>query len=235
VSVALVIGVQVAIVGIVLFALTPSIRRRWPQADAFLALGRTAAVVIGISLIGYSVAGGQTPMSNTPNPVADTVTSVSTGYRLYEANCAACHGVDGNGGGPRAATTPITPPSLTAHLTQHSDGDLFYWISNGLPGGMPAWSAQIAETDRWNIVNYLRSINGQGPTARPSSAAPSTPPSGSGGDLTNLVGVVVPVGFATLMGGWVILPGRRRRRPKADDEGMVDANRSRRSRWRPMF
>ena len=77
----------------------------------------------------------------------------------------------GNGGGPLAGTTQVQPPSLKAHLQQHTDGDLYYWISNGLPGGMPAWSTSISETDRWNLVNYLRSINGVGPTAEPSRAA----------------------------------------------------------------
>jgi mono/diheme cytochrome c family protein len=55
--------------------------------------------LIGVALVAVSLSGGQTPMSNTPDPVPDQVTSVDAGYDLYQANCAACHGVDGNGGG----------------------------------------------------------------------------------------------------------------------------------------
>jgi mono/diheme cytochrome c family protein len=203
VSLGLVIGVQLAVLGIALFFLTPAIRRRWPAASSYLALARTAGIVIGIALIGLAVSGGQTPMSNTPNPVPDQVTSVDAGYQLYQANCAACHGVDGNGGGPLAGTTPVTPPSLKAHLSQHTDGDLFYWITNGLPGGMPAWSSKLSETDRWNVVNYLRSINGQGPTANPSGSV-ATP--------ADHVAILFPLGFAGLFGAWLGAGLRRSRR-----------------------
>ncbi len=201
-SLGLIIGVQVVIVGIVLFALTPAMRRRWPRADGYVALARSAAIVVGIALVAISLGGGQTPMSGTPNPVPNQVTSVEAGYDLYQANCAACHGVDGNGGGPLAGTTQVQPPSLKAHLTQHTDGDLFYWISNGLPGGMPAWSDKISETDRWNLVNYLRSINGQGPTANPSSspAAAAT--------------FLFPLGWAIFFGVWLGTGVRRARRSR---------------------
>jgi mono/diheme cytochrome c family protein len=125
---------------------------------------------------------------------------VDTGYRLYQANCTACHGVDGNGGGPLSGTTPVTPPSLRAHLAEHTDGDLFYWISEGLPGGMPAWKTELSETDRWNLVNYLRSLNGQGPTPNASAAA----------DADRLA-LLFPVGFAALFGGWLAAGLRRSR------------------------
>lgn len=209
-SLALVIGVQVAIVGIALFALTPAVRRRWPASDGLLALTRTGAIVCGVVLVVASLTGTQTPMSNTPNPVPAQVTSVDVGYDLYQANCAACHGVDGNGGGPLAGTTQVQPPSLKAHLGQHSDGDLFYWITNGLPGGMPAWADKLSEQDRWNLVNYLRSINGQGPTANPSSATPPSAPAASAGPGTSAA-VIVPVGAWASALGWLAVGYRRRR------------------------
>jgi mono/diheme cytochrome c family protein len=205
-SLGLVIGLQLIVVGILLFAVTPAIRRRWPGADGYLALARSVTIVAGIAATALSLGGGQTPMSGTPNPVADQVTSVNAGYRLYQANCAACHGVDGNGGGPLAGTTEVLPPSLKAHLGQHTDGDLFYWIGNGLPGGMPAWSDKLSETDRWNLVNYLRSINGQGPTPDPST---------TGAASVQRLGLLLPVGFATVFCGWLgigIRRGRQRHR-----------------------
>jgi hypothetical protein len=100
-----------------------------------------------------------------------------------------------------SGTTPVTPPSLKAHLSQHTDGDLYYWISKGLPGGMPAWESQLSETDRWNLVNYLRSINGQGPTANP-------PASSSAADR---IAVLFPVGFGTFFGAWLAAGVRRTR------------------------
>jgi mono/diheme cytochrome c family protein len=157
-------------------------------------------IIVGVVLIAIAAGGGQTPMSGTPNPVPAQVTSVNAGYRLYQANCAACHGVDGNGGGPLSGMTAVVPPSLRAHLSDHADGDLFYWISKGLPGGMPAWESEMSETDRWDLVNYLRAINGQGPTPDPSTV----------GQLDRMA-VLFPVGFALMTVGWVVSGLRRSR------------------------
>jgi mono/diheme cytochrome c family protein len=201
VSLDLVIGIQLVVLGGALFAFSSTIARRWRQSSSYLAIARTSALVIGIAFV---VSGGQTPMSNTANPVPNTVTSAEIGNGLYQANCAACHGADGRGGGPLSGTTKVMPPSLRAHLMQHSDGDLFYWISNGLPGGMPAWSQKLSEIDRWNIINFLRSINGQGPTPRPSSSMISV----------DRFALVLPGGYAAFVGGGLAVAFRRRRRAR---------------------
>jgi mono/diheme cytochrome c family protein len=203
VSIGLVIGIQLAARGIALSFVTPAIRRRRPRTDSYLALGRTALLVVGVALLGLTASGGQTPMSNMPNQFPAQVTSVDAGYRLYQANCAACHGVDGNGGGPVSGTTEVTPPSLRAHLGEHTDGDLFYWVSKGLPGGMPAWESQLSETDRWNLVNYLRLHNGQVPRPDPSSAT----------DDADRIAVLFPVGVAMFFASWLAAGQRRSRRP----------------------
>lgn len=159
-SVLIVIGIQVVILGVVLFATGPRLIRRWPGSVGGVIIGRTLGVIGGIVLIAVGFFGGATPMSNAPNPNPTTVTSVRNGATLYEATCAKCHGVDGRGGGPLSGTTPIAPPSLVAHVGAHSDGDLYYWIQNGLPGGMPGFTGQLTPSNTWDIVNYLRSLEG---------------------------------------------------------------------------
>jgi putative copper resistance protein D len=52
---------------------------------------------------------------------------------------------------------------VSGHLNAHTDGDIFYWITNGLSGGMPAWGSTLPEHERWDLVNYLRSLSGQAP------------------------------------------------------------------------
>ena len=153
-----VIGVQVLAVGITLVFVGPRLIRRWPGTGAAVILGRTLGVVVGIALVALAYYGGATPMSNTANPNPATVTSVTAGAGLYQANCAMCHGVDGRGGGPLAGTTHIPPPSLVDHAGAHPDGDLYFWIQNGLPGGMPAFSDRLTPSQTWDLVNYLRSI-----------------------------------------------------------------------------
>jgi hypothetical protein len=71
---------------------------------------------------------------------------------------------------------------------------------------MPAWGSQLSETDRWHLVNYLRSINGQGPTANPSASA-----AGPAAGPADRVALVFPVGFALVFGGWFVAGIRRSR------------------------
>jgi mono/diheme cytochrome c family protein len=43
-----------------------------------------------------------------------------------------------------------------------SDGDLFYWIGNGVPGTrMPAFGRALSEEERWHLVEYIRQLQAQ--------------------------------------------------------------------------
>jgi putative copper resistance protein D len=47
-----------------------------------------------------------------------------------------------------------------------SDSSLEYVITNGVAGtGMPAFASTLSENDRWDLVNYLRSIYSSSDTA----------------------------------------------------------------------
>jgi mono/diheme cytochrome c family protein len=170
-----VLGLEALIVATLLFLGAGSIRRRSPRFGGLARPTGWLAGILGAVLVLGAVFADATPGSDLGNPIPDTVTSASAGQNVFLANCASCHGVDARGGGPQAGTTQVRPPSLVSgHLNSHTDGDIFFWISNGLPGGMPAWASSLSETDRWNVVNYLRSINGRGPAASaPASASPT--------------------------------------------------------------
>jgi len=91
------------------------------------------------------------------NPVPVTEQSVENGRRLFEIYCVHCHGADGKGMGPVAAKF-IPPPDLTLpFFQQKSDGYLYGTIRNGGPI-MPAHGDLIAPRERWEIVNFLRSL-----------------------------------------------------------------------------
>lgn len=82
--------------------------------------------------------------------------------RLYLVNCAICHGgnLDGNGplynsgNGPYAAA----PRNLVSDpiVTNMPDGQMFYSITYG-KGQMGPYGPQLSTTQRWMIVNYIRS------------------------------------------------------------------------------
>ena len=90
--------------------------------------------------------------------------SIARGARLYARNCTACHGPDGRGDGPQAKTLDIPPADLTAaHLWQHSDGDLFWFIAHGIEsprGGLSMPPAPGLNADAiWALIDFLRARN----------------------------------------------------------------------------
>lgn len=92
------------------------------------------------------------------NPTAATPASVTRGGSLFVANCASCHGVDGRGHGPASGTLLGPPEDLAARVPALTDGALAYRITNGsLATQMPSFALTLTATDRWDLVNYLRS------------------------------------------------------------------------------
>ncbi len=133
----------------------PHIRARWgPRGgDAAFGGGLLGLIVAVVLLTGLHVEPGRT----LANPVVRTQESVERGSALFARNCVSCHGEMGAGDGPLADTLPAPPANFTVHVPFHPDGVLFAWISDGIRGtGMPAWSPQLSDQDRWDLVNFLR-------------------------------------------------------------------------------
>lgn len=95
------------------------------------------------------------------NPIPPNSESIARGQELYLTNCAACHGITGNGDGPVGLTLNPRPADLRQHAIPgvHADSQLFEWITNGFPGSrMPAFRSILSDTDRWNLVNFIRTL-----------------------------------------------------------------------------
>ncbi len=86
------------------------------------------------------------------NPMAGDSRAQKAGAKLYERECAACHGA-GAGGIEKA-------PSLRqAGVSQARPGALYWIIENGaIFHGMPSF-AHLPEPERWQIVTFLQSLN----------------------------------------------------------------------------
>ena len=95
------------------------------------------------------------------NPVAANESSLAAGQKIYLQRCVECHGKTGNGDGPDAADLGIHPAKLSdpAMRTQ-TDGELFWKITVGKKP-MPNYRTRLSPTDRWNVINYLRSLPGR--------------------------------------------------------------------------
>lgn len=98
-------------------------------------------------------------MSGLVNPVAPDERSLENGRRHYQINCAVCHGTDGAGRGP-VTLYGLPVPSLTTPLAEgYSDGYLWGIIRNGR--GLMSSYNRIEEMDRWDVVNYMRGLQGR--------------------------------------------------------------------------
>ncbi len=93
------------------------------------------------------------------NPVAADETSLARGAQLYRIHCEMCHGESGQGNGTIAAfLVQKRPADISSELVQSKDdGTLFLTISNGF-GMMPALNANLTVRERWDVVNYIRTL-----------------------------------------------------------------------------
>ncbi len=71
-----------------------------------------------------------------------------------------CHGPQGQGNGPIAPfLVNYKPANLTSPLINAmSDGSIFLIISDGVPGRMPALNENLTVRERWDVVNFIRTL-----------------------------------------------------------------------------
>jgi mono/diheme cytochrome c family protein len=101
------------------------------------------------------------------NPVSATEASIVRGEDLFLRFCAPCHGPNGNGVTGYIITAGFPPyPLISDRAKGFTDGYLYGMIREGR-GLMPAYGHRISHFDRWNVVNYLRVLQGVVPTADP--------------------------------------------------------------------
>jgi mono/diheme cytochrome c family protein len=97
------------------------------------------------------------------NPVQADDVSISRGAELYKINCVPCHGTDAKGTGVIGTFFQFKPADLTTTtVQQNSDGALFLVISNGVEGRMPALNENFYVRERWDLVNYIRTLAATG-------------------------------------------------------------------------
>jgi mono/diheme cytochrome c family protein len=88
--------------------------------------------------------------SGPRNPLHDDEQARRAGAKLYQRECAACHGA--NREGQRKA-----PALGREELYQAPPGALFWILRNGsLRRGMPSF-AHLPEAQRWQIITFLQS------------------------------------------------------------------------------
>ena len=96
--------------------------------------------------------------------------SIKRGAELFQSmNCWSCHGKDGRGHGPSAASladnqgNPITPFDFTSgpvFKCGETDRDMFRDLVTGLDGTpMPSFVGAMSAEQRWDVIHYIRTLS----------------------------------------------------------------------------
>lgn len=119
--------------------------------------------VTGMAVSGFEVSYAAMPatidsMAGLRNPRPMSEASLANGRKYYQINCAVCHGDRGVGDGP-VVQYGMPGIGISGDMTKaRTDGYIFGMIRNGR-GLMPPYN-RIEEMDRWDVVNYLRGLQG---------------------------------------------------------------------------
>ena len=87
--------------------------------------------------------------------------------RLFNINCAVCHGAKAEANGPLAPKIGGVK-SIVAGSPNYSDGRIFYVMTYG-QNNMGSYASQLTRTQRWMVIAYIKSQ--QAAQAKPAAPA----------------------------------------------------------------
>jgi putative copper resistance protein D len=197
------IGVQLAFLGL-LAMVVGLMLRSW---RVILVGAGGLAVVVGLWVALPPMTVDAYPTTFRRSSVPYHVVSVASGAALYRTHCATCHGVGGRGDGPGGAGLPRPPADLTApHTAQHTAGDMFWWLTHGIPaGGMPAFDTVLSEEERWDLINFIRTLAAGEQARQMTALVPPGRPWLVAPDLAIVVGPAPPRSLKDLRDRWMTL------------------------------
>lgn len=92
------------------------------------------------------------------NPLKNSIKDTKKGKKLYNSMCWSCHGITGNGDGPASKTLNPKPANHTSEDFQNQTDGAIYWKLSTGRSMMPAYGKVISKTERWQLVNYIRTL-----------------------------------------------------------------------------
>jgi mono/diheme cytochrome c family protein len=115
----------------------------------------------------------KSPLSNSPEVIEQ-------GKAVYKGKggCVTCHGIDGDGKGPAAASLNPSPRNFQHHgfWRHRTEGEVFWAIKYGSPGtAMIAFGSVLSDNEIWALIQYERTfagMHGPGMTGRGEGMGP---------------------------------------------------------------
>lgn len=95
------------------------------------------------------------------NPLQPAASNLTAGERVYEKNCASCHGASGRGDGPAGENLDPRPTDIArfTRMPMASDGYFYWTIAEGgapVDSAMPAFGNVLSEEEIWQLLMYVR-------------------------------------------------------------------------------
>ena len=141
------IGTQLVVGGFIALLVSMLIRRR-----AKVLAGAVALVVFGVGIGLPPIIVSAYPTSYRRPLLTYHAGSIASGAAVYREHCAGCHGSTGVG-------APPLPDLRSAAIARRHAGELFWLVTHGVPRrGMPPFDGRLAETQRWDVINYIRAL-----------------------------------------------------------------------------
>jgi cytochrome c oxidase cbb3-type subunit 2 len=142
-----------------------------------------ASLLVGLLVLLAGSSSAAPPGSAAPGAAPEIL---ERGRDVYAAQCAVCHGDGGDGRGMAAHMLVVPPRDFRRGLFKFrstpsgslpTDADLVRTITEGVRWTGMVGRADLAEADRWAVVQYLKTFSARFATERPASpvAVPPAP------------------------------------------------------------
>jgi putative copper resistance protein D len=186
VSARLFAGSQLAVLGALGALVLVALQRR-----RLAALAGATLVALGLFVALPPITLEAHPTTYRPPPAAYRAVSITAGAEAYRVACVGCH--------------PSAGDVATARTARATAGDLFWWISRGLPPGMPPLQARLLEEQRWDLVNYVRAVEAGRRAGQLERSPRPSPPLLVAPDFDYAVGPTPPRALREFRGRRVVL------------------------------
>ena len=96
------------------------------------------------------------------NPYKDDASLKMVGLRNFNRHCVSCHGKKGLGDGIMSKNLSVSPGDLSSiEIQNHNDGEIYYLSFVGINERPDFMKIIPSEEDKWEIVNYVRTLKAE--------------------------------------------------------------------------
>lgn len=94
------------------------------------------------------------------NPVGASEAELAAGMKLFQSNCAGCHGDINHAESSMAESFYPRAPQFLQDVPDMPGNQNFYLIKHGIRySGMPAWGHVMTDQQIWQVVGFLSAMN----------------------------------------------------------------------------